>query len=175
MEQKITTVRPEQEHIYLVLEAHQDYPRESSKAFRKWDGKTPYFIHPLWCATTIATETDLDEKTRQEGYLSLLYHDVLEDTTQSLSEKLEQRIIELVENMTFLDGISQERQEIWGKPREVRLYKLYDKVSNLLDGSWMSDEKKREYQDYTQDLCKNVEQNYGPLNITKIARGVMEK
>lgn len=174
MEPKETPKGREQEHINSMIEAHQNHPRKSNKAYRKWDGATPYFNHPLWCATTISTETNLDDKTRNEGYLSLLYHDVLEDTTQKLPEGLEERIIQLVENMSFEKGNGQERWEIWEKPREVRLYKLYDKVSNLLDGSWMSDEKRQEYVKYTQELCQDVEQNYGDLNITRIARGLLK-
>jgi len=45
--------------------------------------------------------------------------------------------------MTFEGGSEQEIVEIWDKPTEIRLYKLYDKVSNLLDGAWMKDEKRK--------------------------------
>ncbi|MFH1917249.1 MAG: hypothetical protein ABIJ21_08370 [Nanoarchaeota archaeon] len=70
------------------IEAHQDHPRKPSNASRKWDGRTPYYIHPIWCATMLATETTLSEKIRLEGIHALLYHDILEDTTQSLPEWL---------------------------------------------------------------------------------------
>jgi hypothetical protein len=159
-------------NIQDIWEAHQHKAIKASKKVRKWDGSTPYSLHPLWCATTIATETSLDNTTREEGALTLLYHDVLEDTTGSIAH-LPKRIQTLIEHMTFPGGSAQEMQEIWAKPKEVRLYKLYDKVSNLLDGAWMSDKKKIEYKVYTQKLCTDVEEEYTQLNITTITRGIL--
>ncbi len=156
-----------QKNLNYIIEAHQNSSRKPSKSSRKHDCKTPYWIHPIWCATTILTETSLDERTRNEGALALLYHDILEDTTKPLPENLEERIKNLVMEMTF-ESSEQEMQKIWQKPREIRLYKLYDKVSNLLDGIWMGEEKIRAYQEYTKKLSQNVIEIYGILNITKI-------
>jgi len=156
-----------------IVIAHRDFPSEPKKAFRKWDRKTPYSVHPIWCATTIATETTLDEITRLEGYLTLLYHDTLEDSTMPLPNDLPPRIKQLVQEMTFSGGSKQEMQEIWTKPKEVKLYKLYDKVSNLLDGNWMTDEKRQAYEDYTHALSKDVIKNYGELNITQLAKNIL--
>ena len=158
-----------QKHIEYIVNAHQNHARKPGKAFRKHDGKTPYWIHPIWCATTILTETSLDEKTKNEGAIALLYHDVLEDTTQPLPQDLNERIKYLVEYMTF-ESSEEEMQQIWQKPREVRLYKLYDKVSNLLDGNWMQEEKMQRYKDYIRRLSSDVESNYGKLNIVKLAK-----
>ncbi len=151
------------------MDAHTNHARKPNKAFRKWDGKTPYYIHPIWCATTIATETKLDETVRNEGIQTLLYHDLLEDTTKELPEWLSPRIKYLVEEMTFEDGSKQEMKEIWNKPNEVKLYKLYDKVSNLLDGSWMDEEKRKNYENYTGKLCEEIKKMCGDLNIVKMA------
>ena len=46
--------------IIYMAEAHRYYPAKPSKAVRKWDNKTPYFIHSLLCAAMISTETKLD-------------------------------------------------------------------------------------------------------------------
>lgn len=162
----------EQRDIRWVIRAHTEYPTQPSKAFRKWDEKTPYSMHPIWCASMIATETSLDEKTREEGIQVLLYHDVLEDTTLLLPQGLSLRVVQLIHEMTFGGGSKQEMQEIWGKPREIKLYKLYDKVSNLLDGSWMDDDKWNSYSEYTRRLCDDVKRNYLGLNITRIAREI---
>jgi len=164
----------EQKDINYIIEAHRDYSKKDSKAYRKWDGETPYHIHPIWCATTLATETSLANKIRQEGTQALLYHDVLEDTKRPLPDWLSERVTQLIEQMTFHGGSTQEMQEIWNKPQEIRLYKLYDKVSNLLDGSWMNKEKKRTYKTYTKRLCADVERNYGILNITKLGKSIIE-
>ena len=157
----------------LAKELHDKNPGESykvslSRAFRKFDGKTPFYIHPIWCATTIATETKLDETVRNEGIMALLYHDLLEDTTKELPEWLSPRIEYLVKEMTFEDGSKQEMEEIWNKPNEVKLYKLYDKVSNLLDGSWMDETKRKNYENYTGKLCEEIKKMCGDLNIVKM-------
>ncbi|PIN80429.1 hypothetical protein COV11_04080 [Candidatus Woesearchaeota archaeon CG10_big_fil_rev_8_21_14_0_10_30_7] len=154
------------------MDAHQNHPVKEGKQYRKWDGKTPYYTHPIWCATMIATETTLEEKTREEGVQTLLYHDVLEDTTEQLPNWLSERVKKLIQQMTY-EGMAHEMSEIWEKPKEVRLYKLYDKASNLLDGQWMSSAKRNEYHNYTRRLLQDVEQNYGTLNITKLARAIL--
>lgn len=161
--------------LTFTINAHRNNPKKPSKAFRKWDGKTPYAIHPIWSAMTIMTETTLDEKTRQEGYLTLLYHDILEDTNVKLPIDTPKRIEHLVKEMTFEGGSEEEMRLIWDKSQEVRLYKLYDKVSNLLDGTWMTREKREKYEGYLERLTQDVERNYGTLNITKIARAIGER
>lgn len=130
-------------------------------------------MHPIWCATMIATETTLDMRTRENGGLTLLCHDILEETTQLLPNWLSSRVRNLIGEMTFRGGSAQEMQEFWNKSQEIRLYKLYDKVSNLLNGSWMDDEKRKTYSNYTKRLCQDVDQNHGTLNITKIAKTVL--
>ncbi len=62
---------------------------------------------------------------------------------------------------------------IWAKSPEVRLLKLYDKTSNLMEGIWMNREKRERYAAYSLNLCDDVEKNYGELNITKIARAII--
>ena len=42
----------------------------------------------------------------------------------------------LVREMTF-ESFQEEVEHLWSRSAEARLLKLYDKVSNLLDGSWM--------------------------------------
>lgn len=161
--------------IEWIMDAHTNYATKPSKAVRKWDSKTPYYMHPIWCATTLASETALDEVIRGDGVQALLYHDVLEDTTKGLPEGLSKRVVSLIEDMTFEGGSSQEMEEIWAKPDVVKLYKTYDKISNLLDGAWMSVEKRKIYNSYTKRLCMEVERVYGDLNILRIARGVVGK
>lgn len=157
--------------IDYIMDAHSNHPRKESKAFRKWDGKTPYYIHPLWCATTIAAETKLDDRTREEGVLTLLYHDILEDTTKDLPSWLDERIKQLIQMMTY-EGIVEEINKIWKKPKEIRLYKLYDKVNNLLDWQQSSVIKHERYKEYTRRLCEDVRRNFGELNITRIAEAI---
>lgn len=158
--------------VEYVIDAHTNHSIKPSKSFRKWDQKTPYHIHPIWCASMLSTETQLDETTRVEGVQALLYHDILEDTTKQIPEWISKKVKKLIEDMTFEGGSGQEIVEIWYKPKEIRLYKLYDKVSNLLDGVWMNEVKKNQYQKYVEKLCEDVEKIFGELNITRIAKVV---
>lgn len=151
--------------------AHAEQPTKPSKAVRKWDGKTPYGIHPTWCAMTLLTETSLPEELRATGAQALLLHDVLEDTTAGLPQGTPDEVAKLVEGMTFASS-DEEMELIWTRSQEIKLLKLYDKVSNLLDGSWMSKEKAERYAAYLLRLCDEVEPQYGKLNIIRIARAI---
>lgn len=157
--------------IRFVLWVHDGKAKKHSKRFRKWDGKTPYGIHPIWCAMTILTETGLPEDIRISGAQALLLHDILEDTTADLPNEVPDEVVKLVREMTF-DSSEEEMKLIWRKSKKIKLLKLYDKVSNLLDGSWMSSEKRERYLAYVKALSEEVESHYGELNITKIARAL---
>lgn len=163
----------EQKDIDYVIEAHRDYSRKDNNAFRKWDGKTPYYTHPLWCASMIATETSLDDETRKDGILALLYHDILEDTNRLLPEWLSDRVGYLVDQMTYHRGNMETPKDIWKQEPEIRLYKLYDIVNNLLDGSWMDEQKRTEFKAKAARLCNDVETLYGEINITRLAKSLL--
>lgn len=163
-----------QPHIDFVIQAHQVHAKSPEKSVRSWNHTTPYAIHPIWCATTIATETLLHENIRSEGILVLLYHDVLEDTNTPLPDSLPPDIKESIINMTFPKGtMTQERFAIWSKRPKIRLFKLYDKVSNLLDATWMSPELRMDYAAYTIRLLEDVREHYGKLNIVTIGRAII--
>lgn len=162
------------ESIRFVIEAHIRYPKTPDDKIRFWDKHTPYIVHPTWCAMTILTETALSQEDRINGYKALLWHDVLEDTMLELPEHTPDAVAYLVRDMTF-SSFKDEISEIWSRRKEVRLLKLYDKVSNLLDGTWMNDEKWNSYVDYTIRLTDDTQLNYGNLNIVKIARTVCIK
>ena len=149
-------------------------------ATRRWDMKTPYVVHSLWCAMTFLQETSLpkimNRRKWEEYALALLFHDVPEETQKFLPDWLPRRVVRLVWHMTFSSAPGSteiEMLKIWKLPPAIRLLKLYDKVSNLLDGSWMPDKKwNGQYVPYVLQLVADVEANYGELNIVRIARAV---
>ncbi len=162
-----------------VLVSHSQRSTKESNAFRKWDGRTPYGVHPIWAAATFLTETSLSEGLRIRGSRALALHDILENTDAALvpghieykdSEFWE--VYKLVGEMTF-DSFAKETEEIWERSPESRLLKLYDKVSNLLDGSWMNVEKRAIYEEFVTRLIADVERNYGALNIVRIAKAIV--
>jgi len=161
-------------HLRIIIKAHRNHSIKLSRSVRKWDKKTPYWIHPIWCATTLLSETSLPENLRKDGYLALLYHDILEETTVHLPVELPERVKYFIKEMSFVNGSAQEMIEIWNKPSEIKLLKLYDKVSNLMDGIWMDSEKKQEYNEYVKKLTDEVEVLYGNLNIIRIAKAIIK-
>jgi len=159
------------ELISYSINAHQDYARRPSKTVRLWDKETPYSVHSIWCALTLLHETDLPEATRIIGSKALVLHDVLEDTTSPLPSNIEPEVVKLVKEVTF-DSQDEAMEKIWERSNEARLITLYDMVSNMLDGSWMNDEQRRFYLDYTLKLKDSVKTSYGNLNIVKIAEAL---
>ncbi|OGF22932.1 hypothetical protein A2Y83_02105 [Candidatus Falkowbacteria bacterium RBG_13_39_14] len=157
-----------------VIAAHSNQPNDQDKAFRRWDNKTPYFIHPIWCAMTVLTEESLSKKQRINGAQAVLLHDILEDTELPLPSDASFEVVVLVQNMTFKSS-EEEMEQIWNKGKFVQLLKLYDKVSNLLDSGWMSDEKRMRYCEYVKQLTQVVQKNFGNLNIISIAQGIVNK
>ena len=162
-----------EEQIAMAIRAHRDFPKEDDMAVRRWDGETPYSVHSIWGGVTLLHETELNKEFRECGSQALFFHDILEDTNFDLLmvEDLPERTREFVDKMTF-ESSAQEMELIWGAEPEIKLLKLYDKVSNLMDGAWMSPEKKEKYTDYTKKLTEDVEENYGQLNIVKIAKAI---
>jgi len=166
--------------IDLCMGGHEKHFR--LECVRRWDRKTPYSVHPIWCAMAFLLETKLsgDAKAdREDCALALVLHDFKEETSLPLPTWLSKKAVELIDHMTISaePGSTEiEIREIWSKPLIVRLLKLYDKVSNLLDGSWMPDEKwNAQYVPYVLRLANDIEVNYGDLNIVRMARAVAIK
>jgi hypothetical protein len=142
--------------------------------YRRADWKTPYSVHPIWCAMTIACEYALPEPLRQWGVEVLFFHDVVEDTNFVLPTTMSPEVLEGIKAMTF-ESYDAECEHIWEAQQEIRLLKLYDKVSNLLDAGWMSKKKLEQYKTYTRKLAVDVKNNFGDLNIVRIAFAMTEE
>jgi len=112
-------------HINYIINAHTLYPKTARNKSRYWDKKTPYYIHPIWCAMTILTETSLPKNLRENGAIALLYHDVLEDTNAKLPKSLNKKIKSYVEQLTFYKGFEEEKKLLLDKTIEIKLLKLY--------------------------------------------------
>ena len=159
-------------HLFWLSAYHTHSSRTPAKAFRKADGKTPYEIHPIWCAMTILHEMTLPEEIRTRGAIVLLYHDVLEDTTAVPTFQIDEITREQIEQMTFASNAA-EMEEVWDRPRIIWLYKLYDKVSNLMSSSFMDSEKIARHKAYLRRLVVEVEKDYPELNIIKLAKALL--
>lgn len=159
--------------ITFAFTAHAETPAKPANAFRKFDGRTPYAIHPTWCALTMLHESTLDEALRIRCAYTLIFHDILEDTTSRLPEGTDPQIAALVDEMTFPDGSAQEQAELWDRSKEARLCKLFDKVSNHVSPYKTTPEKAAKANAHLSRLIEDVEANFGILNITRIARALL--
>jgi hypothetical protein len=157
--------------ITYAINAHIKNPKSPQDSIRFWDKTTPYVVHPIWCGMTLITETRLPEEVRFWGYQALLWHDLLEDTNLPLPEGTDSEVIRLVQEMTH-PSFREEQLSIWDQREVVKLLKLYDKVSNLLDAVWMKDAKWNNLVEYTLKLRQFDLETYGDLNIVKIAGAV---
>ena len=155
-------------HAHTAHSQHGNTPNDS---VRFHDHTTPYVVHPIWCAVSLLQEPALPMALRNTGSIALLWHDTLEDTKLPLPPEASKEVVRLVQDMSFT-SFDEERTEIWSRPEEVKLLKLYDKVSNLLDGNWMKPEKWNVYVEHTLRLTNEVEKSFGQLGIVKIARAI---
>lgn len=159
------------QYLDYAIDAHANHPKQPQNAFRKWDGKTPYAAHPIWCATSILAEPTIDEPTRELGAMVLALHDVLEDTDAGLPSFAPPKVREYVRLMTFRDG-DDERRNVWYRGEEIVLLKLYDKTHNLFDRSLIKPEKLSLNVAHALKLADTVEKSFGKLNVTLICRAL---
>lgn len=158
----------------FCFQTHETSAKKPANAIRHWDGKTPYGVHPTWCAMTILAETRLPEFIRENGAQALLLHDILEDTTAPLPADCPQIVKSWVEGLTFPSS-AVGWQEIWQRPPEVQLLKLYDATFNLLDSDWITAEKRLFNIEQIKKLVDFVTTTYGELNICVIALAICAK
>lgn len=104
-------------------------------------------------------------------FQALMWHDVLEDTYAELPANTPDDVRQLIMDMSFA-SFAAEKELIWDRSETIRLLKLYDKTSNLLDAGHLSKEKWNNYVQFTQALITDVENNFGQLNIVKIAKAI---
>lgn len=152
-----------------AIRAHTLFPNTPRDAVRIWDQQTPYVIHPIWCATTILAEPRLGADLRYPGAIALLWHDTLEDTQLPLPEDCRPMVRDLVQEMTFAN-LDEEFERLWERSDTTKLLKLYDKVSQFLDGIWLSDKRWGQLVQHTRRLEQFVAATYGELNIVKLSR-----
>ena len=156
-----------------IFRLHACFPKKPGKAFRRFDGKTAYGVHPTLAAMLFIQEELLPEDFRIRGCKALLGHDLIEDTLADLPDWcLAPGVIELVRGLTFEEG-EDSFESVWSRSDDVILLKLYDATINLMNSSCYDPEKYKLRLAKTRKLTDYVEIKFGPLNIIKIARGLL--
>jgi|SRR3989344_2500351 len=164
-------IKPEELKRLLdfTYSAHQEHNK--NKDFRQ-NGKVPFVIHPLWCATMLLNDTRIPFEERRIGYQALLLHDVLEDTTLELPDYIEAEVVDLVKHMTHQTW--EEEQHVDQKPVFVQLLKLIDKVASMYDETVRPDpQRRKEWKELIQKLLKNVETQYKDSRIVTVAHAIL--
>ena len=161
--------------IKFVLSAHQDHSKIPSKAFRRFDGKTPFGIHPVWAALTFFHEENLNEDIRVRGTKALLGHDLTEDTTVELPAWcMEAGVKELIDALSYTTK-DEKFTEVWNRGDEALLLAAYDVTGNLMNQTGFDSTERRErYALHVQKIIESVEKKWGQLNIVKIAKGLLQ-
>lgn len=153
--------------------------------FRWHDRKTPSLVHPILAAMLILHEARLPERTRAVGAYVLTFHDILEDYhigRQEFFARLSgwclcaNEVERHIQAMTFA---SFDHQAASFDPKtaepETTLFTLYDKTSNLMDGTWMDAKLLSQYLEFTTKLRFAVWQHFGSkLNIVAISGAIIE-
>ena len=122
-------------------QAHANDAKKPKNSVRLHDGKTPYGVHPTTAAGMAAQEPYLSYEMRAQAFKALALHDTDEDTNGGVPVGTPIDIVQLVKELTVQGGSAQDFAELPSKPPFVQLLKLYDKLSNLMDGvgskGWM--------------------------------------
>ncbi|ROR40946.1 hypothetical protein [Caminibacter pacificus] len=110
------------ELINLSIYFHTEFAKNENNLVRKHDKFTPFYLHPVTCAGMVMEDdNNINIKDRFLIASTLLFHDVLEDTTIS-DNKLKLHISEI-----FQKYYNYQLEEILGNEEEV-INKILDLV-----------------------------------------------
>jgi len=156
-----------------VLLLHTRFPKEPKKAFR-FDGVTPFGVHPVLLAMLILNEEHLTEEVRVRGAKALLAHDLLEDTTVELPEWARDPEVEkLVCGLTFTKG-QDKYVDVWSRGEDVILLSFFDSVINLTCVGNVLPERMAYKKQKVREHLVYIEQRYPKLEIVKMAKAFLQ-
>lgn len=117
------------------LELAKTVMEEAHKGQTRWDGKTPYSIHPIKVVQILQDFNVQEEDILISAYL----HDILEDTDYPLKKIVDQfgeRVKDLVKELSFF-GDSHDDDVYWDQVKklstEAKIIKMADILANLTD------------------------------------------
>lgn len=157
-----------------VFHLHSNFAKTPEKASRKFDGKTPYGVHPTLAAMLLLHEETLPEDFRVLGAQVLLGHDLIEDTTASLQGWCKEPDVEsLIRELTFAEN-QDSSVEIFNRSAVAILLKFYDAVVNLMCTGKMDPKRREERRARAMEHLIWVETRHPELEIVKIAHGLLD-
>lgn len=158
-----------------VLRLHAEHPKTPNKAFRKFDGRTPYGVHEVLLGMLALHEENLQEELRMRIALVLFGHEILEDTTAELPAWAieDPKVEKLIHEMTFDKG-QEKYVEMWKRDPNILLPELFDCTANLMCAGTKSPERSAKCKGAVQELLDHIEPRYPGLEISKIARALLQ-
>jgi hypothetical protein len=150
----------------------------TDQAYRQ-DGKVPYIMHPLWCASMLIADTQIPYEQRELGFKALILHDVLEDTSLKLPDWVEPEVAETVKELTF-ENFDQAKKEYDNKSAFIKLLLLYDKLSSMYENHVGIHDKSEEagvikrklWKEFTLKGIEEVEKEYGNIRIVQVGKAI---
>lgn len=147
------------------------------QTFRQ-DGKVPYLTHPFGSALLLVADTEVPYEERERGFKILVLHDVLEKTSLSLPEWIEDGVKEGVEEVTYRGKNVLEEKLKWARSKKdpfLRLLILYDAFWSLYERHiGGSNERRKLWKNGVVELADDIEKHYGNVRIVQLARTVAE-
>lgn len=165
---------PEQmEKLFLFAhDAHTSFnTRGQDHVIRR--GLYPYMVHCMWAASTLAMDPDIPKEERVLGFQILLLHDVLEDTTKTLPDWVDEEVKNGVEALTH-DNWEEEQAATKHYTPFFKLLKLCDKMQTLYEKGIENPQKRKEWKAFTEGLLQDVIKQYGKTRITVVARALLD-
>ena len=179
MQGKITS-EEFKKYLDFAYSAYQEnYIGKPDQTYRQ-DGKVPYMMHPLWCASMLITDTQIPWEQREIGFKALILHDVLEDTSLELPDWVESEVKAVVKELTFESHL-QALREYENKTPFIKLLMLYDVLSSMyenhvgvFDDVVTKKVKRRLWKEFTIKEIAEVEKEYGNIRIVQVGKAIVE-
>lgn len=167
-------------YLDFAYSAYQEN-NNSGQAYRQ-NGRVPYLMHPLWCASMLIADSDVPFEHRELGVKALILHDVLEDTSLELPDWVTQEVKDTVEELTF-DSLEEAIEKYDNKTPFIKLLMLYDKLSSMYENhvavnpKFSEEEAKarrRKWKNFVERGIVEVEKEYGNIRIVQVAKVVAD-
>jgi hypothetical protein len=167
-------------YLDFAYAAYQENNITNPDQTYRQDGKVPYMMHPLWCASMLITDTQVPWEQREIGFKALILHDVLEDTSLELPDWVSPEVKVAVKELTF-DSQIQGLREYKNKKPFIKLLMLYDELSTMyedhvgvLNGAVMKKIKRKLWRNLVVRGLSEVEKEYGNIRIVQVGKAIVE-
>lgn len=127
------------EVFIFAMNAHTG--RNTRDKVRRFDGKTPFFIHPLGAAIDLLNESLLTWEVRSVAATAALLHDVFEDTSvteadiwawcPTFSEHVLNEALKIVRKVTFKDSRESEASFMAQEPQQIDYLEVLVRAADI--------------------------------------------